>query len=219
MARAEAATAQGGAVDGIATRERIVQAATSMFLGRGFDAVPMSQVADAAGVTTPALYWHFKSKTDLFFEVLKASYHSFFDELVSRTAGTSARQRLHSYVRGFVELQLADDDVELTDSGTAMMFGVGQLGASLPDDKLKEFEALQRRYDDFLKDILRQGKAAGEFAVEEVSVTAQAIHTMCEYVVVWYKPNQRLAAEEVAEIYADLALRMATGPAPAPETS
>ena len=214
MARAEAATAQGSAADGIATRERIVRAASAMFLARGFDAVPMSQVADAAGVTTPALYWHFKSKTDLFFEVLKASYRSFFDELVSRTAGKSARQRLHSYVRGFVELQLADGDVELADSGTAMMFGVGQLGASLPDDKQEEFEALQRRYGEYLKGILQYGNDAGEFAVEEVSVTAQAIHSMCEYTVVWYKPNQRLTAVEVADLYADLALRMATGPAP-----
>lgn len=216
MASTEVSAAQSGAADGSATRARIVQVATSMFLARGYDAVPMSQVAEAAGVTTPALYWHFKSKGDLFFEVLKASYRSFFDELMAQTVGETARKRLHSYVRCFVEMQLADADraYDLTDRGTAMMFGIGQLGAWLPDDNQEEFAALQRLFRELLKSILQQGNDAGEFAVEEASVTALAINTMCEYVVVWYKPNQRLTAAEVAELYADLALRMVVGPVP-----
>jgi AcrR family transcriptional regulator len=51
------------------TRERILHAAHDLFAG-GFARVSMRQVATAAGVTKPALYYHFRSKESLFEECL-----------------------------------------------------------------------------------------------------------------------------------------------------
>lgn len=193
---------QGGA-DGFATRERIVEAASAMFTARGFDAVPVSQVAAAAGVSTPALYWHFKSKENLYFEVIDRVYRAFFEELVERTAGETAREKLHSYVRALVEMQLRDHE------SMPMMFGIGQLAARLSEDKRSEFVELQRPYSTFLRRILEEGCETGEFEIECASVLASAVHTMCEYSAVWFKPDRRLSVAEVAVIHADLAVRMA----------
>jgi AcrR family transcriptional regulator len=49
----------------VPTRERIVDAALRLFSERGTTAVSMREVADAAGVTVPGLYYHFASKADL----------------------------------------------------------------------------------------------------------------------------------------------------------
>src|SRR5690349_23790582 len=48
-----------------ATRDRVIDAALSLFSERGTTAVSMRELADAAGVTVPGLYYHFASKADL----------------------------------------------------------------------------------------------------------------------------------------------------------
>lgn len=54
------------------TRERIVEAALRCFSERGTSAVSVRELADAAGVTVPGLYYHFASKADLIREVYAA---------------------------------------------------------------------------------------------------------------------------------------------------
>ena len=48
-----------------ATRDRIVERALRLFSERGTTAVSMRELADAAGVTVPGLYYHFASKAEL----------------------------------------------------------------------------------------------------------------------------------------------------------
>lgn len=55
------------------TRDRIVETALRLFSERGTVAVSVREVADAAGVTVPGLYYHFASKADLIREVYRAN--------------------------------------------------------------------------------------------------------------------------------------------------
>ena len=56
----------------VPTRDRIVEAALRLFAERGTTAVSMRELADAAGVTVPGLYYHFDSKAELISEVYRA---------------------------------------------------------------------------------------------------------------------------------------------------
>jgi AcrR family transcriptional regulator len=58
--------------DRAGTRDRIVEAALRLFSERGTAAVSVRELADAAGVTVPGLYYHFASKADLIREVYRA---------------------------------------------------------------------------------------------------------------------------------------------------
>jgi len=49
----------------LATRQGILDAAVHVFLERGFKRSSMQHVADRAGVTRGAVYWHFRSQLDL----------------------------------------------------------------------------------------------------------------------------------------------------------
>ncbi|MBB5164712.1 TetR/AcrR family transcriptional regulator [Mycobacterium sp. AZCC_0083] len=51
-------------------RQRILQAATSEFAGKGFAGTTIDAIADAAGFTKGAVYSNFGSKDDLFFALL-----------------------------------------------------------------------------------------------------------------------------------------------------
>lgn len=47
------------------TRERLLDAAEQVFRTRGVARTSLTEVADAAGVTRGAVYWHFRDKADL----------------------------------------------------------------------------------------------------------------------------------------------------------
>ena len=49
----------------VTTRDRVVERALHLFSERGTTGVSMRELADAAGVTVPGLYYHFASKAEL----------------------------------------------------------------------------------------------------------------------------------------------------------
>jgi AcrR family transcriptional regulator len=51
-----------------ATQERILQAATSLFLEQGYEQTTVAQVAERAGVSRATVFWHFSDKAGLFRE-------------------------------------------------------------------------------------------------------------------------------------------------------
>lgn len=56
------------------TREIILKIAAEEFLKKGFRDVSLRNIAETAGVTTGAFYWHFKSKEELFDSVVGEHY-------------------------------------------------------------------------------------------------------------------------------------------------
>ncbi len=58
------------------TRGRILSAAERLFAEHGFSSVSMPVIAKASGITAGAIYKHFDSKSDLFFEVIQYAVQS-----------------------------------------------------------------------------------------------------------------------------------------------
>lgn len=54
-----------------ARRRQLLDVALTVFAGRGYHATSMNDVAEAAGVTKPVLYQHFRSKRALYLELLE----------------------------------------------------------------------------------------------------------------------------------------------------
>jgi AcrR family transcriptional regulator len=67
------------------TRQRVLRVADSLFAAHGYAAVSMREVATAAGVTKPALYYHFRDKEALFEECILAYQHR-LGELIREAA-------------------------------------------------------------------------------------------------------------------------------------
>lgn len=57
--------------DGAETRERILEAATRLFVEHGYRGLSMREIADAVDLTKPAIYHHFADKEELFVAILK----------------------------------------------------------------------------------------------------------------------------------------------------
>ena len=86
-----------------ATRQRILSAASDLFARQGFSRVAMRAVADGAGVTKPALYYHFRDKEALFEECLAD-----FNVELAATMHAAARREggMASRVRAMAEALL-----------------------------------------------------------------------------------------------------------------
>src|SRR5216683_4183005 len=62
-----------------ATRGGIVSAALRLFAERGFASASIAEIAEAAGITKGAIYWHFDSKDALFKGILDQIRHDWQD--------------------------------------------------------------------------------------------------------------------------------------------
>ena len=85
-------------------RGQLLNAASEIFVDRGYHAAGMDEIAERAGVSKPVLYQHFSSKLELYLAVLQRH----IENLVSgvrqalRTT-TDNRQRLRSAVQAFFD--------------------------------------------------------------------------------------------------------------------
>ncbi len=68
--------------EALTTRAHIIDAARRVFHAEGINRSTLDKVAQAAGVTRGAVYWHFANKTELFLAV-KQTYMCEFDRLQS----------------------------------------------------------------------------------------------------------------------------------------
>ena len=77
-------------------RMEIVQAATKLFLEKGFSGTSMSDLAQAWGIKKASFYHHFRSKDELFITSIIVGYAPAVDKLkaLKDDAALSDRERL-----------------------------------------------------------------------------------------------------------------------------
>lgn len=82
------------------TRRTILRAAHALFMAHGYRAVSTRQIADACGLTQPALYHHFADKQDLYVAMLREeldALHAGLERIARR--GGDVDERLRQVVR------------------------------------------------------------------------------------------------------------------------
>ncbi|KPC66994.1 TetR/AcrR family transcriptional regulator [Streptomyces chattanoogensis] len=85
------------------TRQYISDMATGLFLERGFDAVPMAEIAEAANVSVNTVYNYFPAKEDLFLDRSKGLIDRLSRFVRARDAGESAAAAVLRELRSEVE--------------------------------------------------------------------------------------------------------------------
>jgi AcrR family transcriptional regulator len=71
------------------TRQRISDVASALFVGRGFDAVRVAEIAEAAGVSEKTIYNYFPNKESLVFDQADEQLAKLADRLRNRPPGAS----------------------------------------------------------------------------------------------------------------------------------
>ncbi|MGN6425539.1 MAG: TetR/AcrR family transcriptional regulator [Leifsonia sp.] len=109
-------------------RNRVVDAADALYYARGFHAVGMDAVRDAAGVSLRRLYAAFPSKDDLVLAVLEKRHRMWTDGVSARVASAAGPEAKLLAIYDY----LADWFVEDTFRGCGFINAFGELGAADP---------------------------------------------------------------------------------------
>ena len=122
-------------------------------------------------------------------------------EAVSGAANSpgSPTARLHSAIVDFTQVVLSRQ------ANIAIYFREEK---NLAPDALAEINALRKKFDRVLSNLLTEGVAAGEFDISDVNLTALAIGGMISWAYTWHRQEGRLALEDMCQRMADLALQM-----------
>lgn len=70
----------------MSNRENLLKCALDLFAARGYDAVGVQEIADAAGIKKPTLYHYFGSKAGLLETLISEQFTPFFEMLESSAA-------------------------------------------------------------------------------------------------------------------------------------
>ncbi len=198
--------ARGGRSEAAVTRERILAEAAQLFRERGYEKTSVKLLGERLGVTAPALYYHFPSKEDILFAYLESGLASVLERTEEAITAERASDRLRQLVRTYVLFDLG----ELPGSRdyAAGVFGYFQLVEALPPEQRRQLDKLQRAYLDLIRSIVRDGIDGGEFDPIDVTVASFAISGMVMDTFHWFRAGRRLGPAAVADLFAELAVRM-----------
>src|ERR1041384_2513942 len=173
------------------TRARLLDAAARVFRDKGYAGARLSDIAEAADMHTPGVYYYFPSKEDLVEEVLRAGVAraaAFVEQRVAAVPdGGSALDRLRAAIEGHVLMVLEIGDYT---SANIRIFG------QLPADIRRRHLAQQRAYGDLWRSLLEGARAAGELRPDlDLSVVRMLILGALNWTVEWYRPGAQTVAE------------------------
>ena len=186
--------------DGEKTQAAIREAAVDLIARHGYEAVSMRQLAAQVGVQAAALYRYFPTKEDLLFSLMREHMEALLASWqAARPAAADPVRQLTAFVRNHIGFHIARrhsthvNNMELR---------------ALSHEKLSAILRLRGAYEKELRRILREGADSGDFAVEDVALTAMAIIQMTTGVIVWFRLDERLSVEEVADTYHKMTMRL-----------
>jgi AcrR family transcriptional regulator len=186
-------------------RDRVMDAALQLFLQRGYRGTSMKALATQVGVSAPAIYWYFASKDELYVSVIEKAMHNFVTYVRTSMSASDPRDRLAQLVRAHVTWQLQQSDVAKTFDLTV---SVNTVTHDISIEKLEYVKSMQLEYVQVLREVLTEGQAQGVMRPSDVSSTAFAVVTLCEYVHTWFKPEGRLTVDDVAGTYESMIRNM-----------
>jgi AcrR family transcriptional regulator len=180
------------------TEERIRRVATEFFYLRGYHATTMRDIAAGVGIKAGSLYNHFPGKHDILVRVSRETVEERHAGAVARLEGVDdAEERLRALIIWHVEFHATNRH--------AARVSDGQLHA-LDDENRAAVIGLRDAYERLWKGILHAGVSEGRWVVEDETVVANGIASMCTEVDVWYRDDGPLPPARIGEIFANFIL-------------
>ncbi|WP_288580039.1 TetR/AcrR family transcriptional regulator [uncultured Methylobacterium sp.] len=186
-------------------RAEVLRAAAIAFMAHGYAATSIDTVADALGATKGRVYYYYRSKTDLFFDVHRQAMT--MNLSVMRPLATSARpprDRLVAMARAHAMLvmdhlptqRVLNQGVELHLSGRT---------TAAQRDVLGELMAMRSQFERLYVDVLSEGVASGDFRALDPRLGAKSVLGALNWMTVWYSPRPEESPETRDRIADELA--------------
>ncbi|AOY59621.1 MULTISPECIES: TetR/AcrR family transcriptional regulator [Desulfococcus] len=174
-------------------KDTIKSIAIELFFKKGYFATSISEIAKGSGIQKASIYYHYRSKEDLLFSILKATMDDLTRYLKNNLAGlddieSKIRVAVHGHVRFHLERQKEN-------------FIANSELRGLTSEHYRAIVEKRDEYERIFQDLIRQGREEGIFADVDVKILSYAILTLCTAGASWFNPGGRLTVDEIADIY------------------
>lgn len=192
--------------DELATRSRLLMAATQLFSDRGYEASSMRELAGQVGVKAPAIYNHFQSKTDVLATAIDYTLADFLMTVLPGLESFPADERLYELLRRHVMYKTRDVAAARAND---KLLDAEFMRRTLPSAEFEKMTAALGGYRRIVRDLIVEASpSTAEDAEVDLQVLTSAIIEMCDRVSAWFRPDGSLSAEAVAEQCGIIARRM-----------
>lgn len=182
-------------------RDLIVRAAIETFFEHGYHNATVDLLTSRLSGSKAIFYYHFPDKRAVLDEIYRRAMSSALQVLDKTVAaGGTPPEMLDRFARRYTEWVLGHQklvDVFRREERTIS----AEMRAEVAYD--------QKRWDDGIAAIIRQGIASGDFADSDPKATSRAISGMITWLYTWWRDGRRMSRAEAIEQFAQLALRMA----------
>lgn len=182
----------------------IYNVATELFSTKGYGSTSLQDIADAMGLSRPALYHYVRSKEDIIAKLVAEFAESRAHELAAVVANAelTATEKLRRVVIPTVR-NVAEHPQRFR--------LLDRCENELPEELFKKHRAAKRAVRDAFVAVVTEGVAAGEFQPIDPSTTAFSLIGMCTWVAWWFTPSSQADIEKTVRSIADLAVNTVTG--------
>lgn len=183
------------------TGPKVRDAALRLIAQHGYAAVSMRQIAAEVGIQAGALYNYTPDKQTLLFDLMQGHMADLLAALEELELRGDALTQLEAFARFHIRYHLPRPD---------QVFVSYMELRNLSEENFAAVEAMRRRYEDALEEILRAGVAEGVFAIPDPRVTTMALIAMLTGISNWYRAGGRLETDTIEAIYWDMVRRAVT---------
>lgn len=181
-----------------AVRADIIEAATRVFSRRGYHAASMTEIAHEVGMRKPSLYHHVRKKEDLLFAI----HEQLIDELVEQTmAALASCESPAEKVRQVLRVSMAF--IARRRDGVTVFL---QERRAVSGERWSALVVKRDFYERMVSQVVTEGVVSGVFSDVPPAIAARGVLAMAYWGYTWFDPQGKLASDEVADIFADMAL-------------
>lgn len=176
-------------------REEILRHATALFDRKGYANTSLDDVAQAVGIKREALYYYYRSRTEILIAIVGPQTSGLVDGLRAvLDTRVSARDKLHLAIRNHLK-RFDRHCLEMT-----IFLRDGVMGSN------EELHLAMRRvwkdYEAMWTRLIDEGKAAGELAdLGDSKMIAFGIQGMCNWLARWYNPRKSAPIDSIIDTY------------------
>jgi len=183
---------QRGRRDHGVKREAVIRAAARAFNARGYHNSSLDDLAAELNVTKPTIYYYVANKEQLLFECFRAGLTPIQEAIQAAEASSlPGLARLNEVIRRYARAVASD-------YGWCMVRADDQ---DLGPETGRHIRALKSGIDQGVRRLIRAGIEDGSIEPCDPKIMAFALAGSLNWIAHWYRENQPMTADELAEAF------------------
>ena len=171
-------------------KNRIYKVATKTLWQKGYDRTSIRDIAEATDMTTAGLYYYFKSKEELLFQILNGHMDDLIEGIEKIPADTMAPLDL---IKAYVQYQIK---IYCTDQYRTKL--ILNDDDCLTGEWYNMIKDKQRKYLSYWRNALESYFHQNGLDTKEIAIDAHCLVGMCTWIYRWYDPKGTVDPETLA---------------------